>query len=154
MPLNSPGGSALQCGEGRGLMRLARLVVNIMKLACAATRQMRERRRKLEEILLWKPASARSINLPRLSPSGYTATSFSFTISDGLRWKVVRLSYVILRPSPRRPHYALQPTPIPSVRTSLGLSCAIHWKTEIHTTLKLGGEVIQSGVTGRAVLTL
>jgi len=54
----------------------------------AVTRQMRERRKKLEEILGWKPTSAKNLNLPRLTPSGYTCTSFSFTISDGLRWKV------------------------------------------------------------------
>lgn len=52
------------------------------------TRQMRLRRRKLEEILRWKPTSARSLRLPRLTSSGPAAVnSLSFTISDGLRWK-------------------------------------------------------------------
>jgi len=57
----------------------------------AVTRQMRLRRRKLEEILRWKPTSARSLRLPRLTSSGPAAVnSLSFTISDGLRWKVRR----------------------------------------------------------------
>lgn len=60
-------------------------------VAFVVTRQMRERQKKLEEILRWKPTSARSVSLPRLS--SFNANSFTFTISNGLRWKVRFLEF-------------------------------------------------------------
>ena len=84
---------------------LSLLVVVVLRdrdvVGHAVTRPMRLRRRKLAEILRWKPTSARSVlSLPRLASSSgggglqaaAAANSFTFSISDGLRWKVSALS--------------------------------------------------------------
>ena len=71
-------------------------------LVPTVTKLMRERRKKLEEILRWKPESPQFVTLPSLSNGVVQGNSFTFSLSDGFKWKVWQFKSVKNKVEDRR----------------------------------------------------
>ncbi len=58
------------------------------------TRNQKDRLRRFEEFSRWKPPSARTAILPTL-PKGSTVAALTFTLMDGVKWRVSTHLYYI-----------------------------------------------------------
>ena len=56
-------------------------------VVCAVTKVQRERKKRLEEFSAYKDPGVQYITLPTL-PKGTTVAAFTFSLNDGMRWRV------------------------------------------------------------------
>lgn len=59
----------------------------------SVTQKQIARLQHLRSIEIYKPASAKLVSLPAL-PKGGVVTSFSFSLTDGVQWRVCLLIFI------------------------------------------------------------
>ena len=72
--------------EWDGVVKKAR-TVDAPVCVAAVTKPQRERKKRLDEIMAWQEPGVQTVSLPKL-PKGAAVAAFTFSIHDGVRWRV------------------------------------------------------------------